>query len=67
MMSEISYILFCMIILLALDTLILVYNKVVHEINCRLEVLYKEMLLVVDLSSQMGVSPVKGTVNDGSW
>ena len=67
MMSEISYILFCMIILLALDTLILVYNKVVHEINCRLEVLYKEMLLVVDLSSQMGVSPVKGTVNDASW
>lgn len=67
MMSEISYILFCMIILLALDTLILVYNMVVHEINCRLEVLYKEMLLVVDLSSQMGVSPVKGTANDGSW
>lgn len=67
MMSEISYILFCMIILLALDTLILVYNMVVHEINCRLEILYKEMLLVVDLSSQMGVSPVKGTVNDGSW
>ena len=67
MMSEISYILFCMIILLALDTLILVYNMVVHEINCRLEVLYKEMLLVVDLSSQMGVSPVKGTVNDGTW
>ena len=66
MMSEISYILFCMIILLAVDTLILVYNMVVHEINCRLEVLYKEMLLVVDLSSQMGVSPVKGTVNDGS-
>lgn len=66
MMSEISYILFCMIILLALDTLILVYNMVVHEIYCRLGVLYKEMLLVVNLSSQMGVSPVKGTVNDGS-
>lgn len=61
MMSEISYTLFVRSFSQALETLTPVYNMLVREIICRLiiEVLYKGMLLVVGLSSQMGVSPYK--------